>query len=98
MINCHFDADGILRAEMGGLDPLLQSFLEKDVQSSENCTRPLIEYIDEVEGGRRPDFDGTGNAYHVEIRRGSVTIDNIWDETLRQASFSPAVFRACLVD
>ena len=81
MIKYYYDKDGDARAR-DELHPLLGAFLEQDVQNSpENCAF-FLQAVDGVARGETAEWEGSGNAFTVTIKRDGVIIASLWDESL----------------
>jgi uncharacterized protein YacL (UPF0231 family) len=97
MVRCFRDDRGFLRAEVEG-HPALGSYLEQDIQASPECCQAVLHAIAEVESRTSNLWEGTGNAFSVTIRPDHVTVENVWDESMRPEELSLADFKKALQD
>lgn len=96
MISCYRDSYGFARVKPNDMNPLVGLYFEQDIQGSQPTCDELLAILDEVEGGKRSEWSGTGNAHTLTIKCDGVCIVNEWDESLGQALVSLALFRQCI--
>ena len=86
MIKCYRDQTGYCRVDPGDVHPLIAAYLEQDVQQDLHFCQELLGVVDEVKGGRRGEWEATGNAHTVTIQPGVVVIRNEWDDSLGECA------------
>ena len=96
MISCYRDSHGFPRVEPNDVHPLVGWYLEQDIQQSPATCDELLAILDEVEGGKRSEWSGTGNAHTLTIKPEEVSIVNEWDENHSQAQIPLSLFRQCI--
>jgi uncharacterized protein YacL (UPF0231 family) len=95
-IRCYRDKFGSRRVDTRGKHHNIGSFLEEDIQGSDNSCQETLEIVQAVAEGKLSEWEGTGNAHTVTIKPNGVTIECIWDESLGVAELSLDDFRECL--
>jgi uncharacterized protein YacL (UPF0231 family) len=80
------DAAGDPRAK--GHDRRLAGFLESDLQDSPAAAREILRAIDQVESGREPSWERTGNAYTLTLSPEGAMIQDENDESARPHALS----------
>lgn len=78
MIRYHLDQHGYPRAAGDGHDRLLGTFLEQDVQGSQEFCRELLDVLAQVEASTITDWSSTGNAHTISVSPTGVRIENDW--------------------
>lgn len=63
----YWDRAGDPRARCKGIARVVAAFLESDLQDSSAAAREVLNAIDEVEAGRLPSWERTGNAYTLTL-------------------------------
>lgn len=63
----YWDKAGDPRARRKVLPGVVAGFLESDLQDSAAATQEVLNAIDEVEAGRLPSWERTGNAYTLTL-------------------------------
>lgn len=96
LLNCYEDGRGFRRAETPPGLETLRTFLEDDVQGSLDGCELLLKELSDVEKGARPPFDFTGNACNVAVEPGTVTIENLWDDSSMPLKLSPMEYRQAI--
>jgi|SRR5271163_805785 uncharacterized protein YacL (UPF0231 family) len=96
MIRCYRDSNGYCRVVSNGLHPLVGAYLEQDVQSDLAACDELIALIDDIVGGRRECWTGTGNAHTVIMKADGVSLINEYDDSLGIGHIPLDVFRKCI--
>ncbi len=96
LLNCYMDEHGSRRAETPPGLETLGMFLEDDVQGSLESCELLLKDLKDVERGARPPIDATGNAHHVVVEPGVVTIENVWDDLRMPLKMPPMQYRQAI--
>ncbi len=79
----YWDEAGDPRARVshaGGLGNEVARFLESDLQGSAAAAEEVLRAIDEVESGRVPSWERTGNAHTLTLSRDGATLRNEQDD------------------
>lgn len=63
----YWDKSGDPRARRRAIPGVVAGFLESDLQDSMAATREVLDAIDEVEAGRLPSWERTGNAFTLTL-------------------------------
>jgi uncharacterized protein YacL (UPF0231 family) len=63
----YWDKDGAPRARCRKIAKVVGGFLESDLQDSTEAANEVLNAIDEVESGRLPSWERTGNAYTLTL-------------------------------
>ena len=64
------DSAGDPRARGKGQGQTVAGFLESDLQDSPEAAREVLRAVDDVEAGRAPTWERTGNAYTLALSPG----------------------------
>ncbi len=83
MIKCLFDKQGYPRA-VASDDRLMAvaAYLEQDMQSSPHSIALMEDILAKVENGTLDAWEGTGNAFTVQIKSKCVSVQNEFEENL----------------
>ena len=76
------DDDGYARADLGKALITVAYFLEQDIQGVEESVDQILKMAREVETGKTPVSESTGNAHSLTLRPGMATIENEYDPSL----------------
>ncbi len=87
------DSAGDPRARGRGQGRLAAGFLESDLQDSPAAAREVLRALDDVESGREPSWERTGNAYTLTLSPEGVTIQDENAEDFKPHSLSLAALR-----
>jgi uncharacterized protein YacL (UPF0231 family) len=63
----YWDAAGDARARCKGPGQAVAGFLESDLQDSTSAAHEILRALDEVESGRAPSWERTGNAHTLTL-------------------------------
>jgi uncharacterized protein YacL (UPF0231 family) len=63
----YWDRAGAPRARCKGIEKVVGGFLEGDLQDSTASAQEVLRAIDDVESGRIPSWERTGNAYTLTL-------------------------------
>src|SRR4051812_9929755 len=66
-LDFHRDSAGDPRARGKGRAQVVADFLESDLQDSVDAAREVLRAVDDVESGRVPSWERTGNAYTLTL-------------------------------
>jgi hypothetical protein len=66
-LDLYRDAAGDPRARGKGRGRMVAGFLESDLQDSPRAAREVLRAVDDVEAGREPSWERTGNAYTLTL-------------------------------
>jgi uncharacterized protein YacL (UPF0231 family) len=75
-LHFHWDDDGSPRARGQGRGRTMAGFLESDLQDSPAAAREVLRALDDVESGRAPSWERTGNAYTLTLSPEGATIQD----------------------
>jgi uncharacterized protein YacL (UPF0231 family) len=87
------DSAGDPRARGRGYGRLAAGFLESDLQDSPTAAREVLRALDDVESGREPSWERTGNAYTLTLSPERAAIQDENDEDSKPRSFSLTALR-----
>jgi uncharacterized protein YacL (UPF0231 family) len=87
------DSAGDPRARHKGRGRMVAGFLESDLQDSPDAAREVLRALDDVESGREPSWERTGNAYTLTLSPEGATIQDENAEDSKPRPFSLAVLR-----
>lgn len=87
------DSAGDPRARGRGHGRLAAGFLESDLQDSPTAAREVLRALDNVESGREPSWERTGNAYTLTLSPTGATIQDENSEDSKPRPFSLAALR-----
>jgi uncharacterized protein YacL (UPF0231 family) len=87
------DSAGDLRARGRGRARTVAGFLESDLQGSAEAAREVLRALDDVESGRAPSWERTGNAYTLTLSPAGGTIQDENDEDSKPRPVSLAELR-----
>jgi uncharacterized protein YacL (UPF0231 family) len=77
----YWDSAGDPRARCKGIARVVAGFLESDLQDSAEAAREVLSAVDDVESGRLPSWERTGNAYTLTLSaEGTEILDEMDDE------------------
>ena len=87
------DSAGDPRARGRGHGRLAAGFLESDLQDSPAAAHEVLRALDNVESGREPSWERTGNAYTLTLSPAGAAIQDENAETSKPRPFSLAALR-----
>jgi uncharacterized protein YacL (UPF0231 family) len=97
----YWDDDGDARARVShepqgrALGHEVAGFLESDLQGSAAAAEEVLHAIDEVESGRVPSWERTGNAHTLTLSRAGATLRNEMDDDAKPHHVAlPALHKA----
>jgi len=97
----YWDDDGGARARAthaGGPGREVAGFLESDLQGSAASAEEILRAIDEVESGRVPTWERTGNAHTLTLSRDGATLRNEMEEDTRPHHLALPAMRQAVAD
>jgi uncharacterized protein YacL (UPF0231 family) len=92
------DSAGDPRARGKGHDRLLAGFLESDLQDSAAAAREILRAVDQVESGREPSWERTGNAYTLTLSPEGARIQDENAEDAKPHALALAELRQAVAD
>ena len=87
------DSAGDRRARGRGHGRVMAGFLESDLQDSPAAAREVLRALDDVESGRAPSWERTGNAYTLTLSPKGAMVQDENAEDPKPRSFSLAALR-----
>ncbi len=92
------DANGDPRAHCQGPGAMMAGFLESDLQGSAASAHEVLRAIDDVESGKIPDWERTGNAYTLAVAPEGAILWNEMDVEIEPHKMSLADLRQTVAD
>ena len=87
------DSAGDRRARGRGHGRVVAGFLESDLQDSPAAAREVLRALDDVESGRQPSWERTGNAYTLTLSPKGATVQDENAEDSKPRPFSLKALR-----
>ncbi len=94
----YWDAAGDARARCKGPGQAVAGFLESDLQDSTSAAHEILRALDEVESGRAPSWERTGNAHTLTLSPKGASVQDENSETPRPYHLSLPALREILAD
>jgi hypothetical protein len=90
------DVHGYPRCDVAPPREAVGWFLEQDVQSNSEAVAELLAKVEAVAAGRRPEWSGTGNAFHLALTADGAEIECLWDDSMPVCRVGLGEIRAAL--
>ena len=82
MIKCFIDAKGYPRAASSDREmEAVAAYLEQDIQTSNHSIELIEEAVTKVKNRTLSEWEGTGNAFTIQLTLNSVLIENEFDQS-----------------
>jgi uncharacterized protein YacL (UPF0231 family) len=94
----YWDAAGDARARCKGPGQAVAGFLESDLQDSTSAAHEILRALDEVESGRAPSWERTGNAHTLRLSPKGAAIQDENAEDARPYHLSLPALREVVAD
>jgi uncharacterized protein YacL (UPF0231 family) len=94
----YWDAGGDARARCKGTGSTLAGFLESDLQGSPSAAQEVLRAVDDVESGRVPSWERTGNSYTLTLSHQGASLRNEMDEDAKPHHLSLPAVRDAVAD
>jgi len=94
----YWDAAGDARARCKGPGQAVAGFLESDLQDSTAAAHEILRAVDDVESGRVPSWERTGNAHTLTLSPRGASIRDENDEDARPYHLSLPALREVVAD
>jgi uncharacterized protein YacL (UPF0231 family) len=94
----YWDAAGDARARCKGPGQAVAGFLESDLQDSTSAAHEVLRALDEVESGRAPSWERTGNAHTLTLSAKGAAIQDENDEDAKPYHLSLPALREVVAD
>jgi uncharacterized protein YacL (UPF0231 family) len=94
----YWDAAGDARARCKGPGQAVAGFLESDLQDSTSAAHEILRALDEVESGRAPSWERTGNAHTLTLSPKGASLQDENDDNAKPYHLSLPALREILAD
>jgi uncharacterized protein YacL (UPF0231 family) len=94
----YWDAAGDARARCKGPGQAVAGFLESDLQDSTSAAHEILRALDEVESGRAPSWERTGNAHTLTLSPKGASVQDENDDNAKPYHLSLPALREILAD
>jgi uncharacterized protein YacL (UPF0231 family) len=94
----YWDAAGDARARCKGPGQAVAGFLESDLQDSTSAAHEILRVLDEVESGRAPSWERTGNAHTLTLSPKGASVQDENDDNAKPYHLSLPALREILAD
>jgi uncharacterized protein YacL (UPF0231 family) len=94
----YWDAAGGARARCKGPGQAVAGFLESDLQDSTSAAHEILRALDEVESGRAPSWERTGNAHTLTLSPKGASVQDENGDNAKPYHLSLPALREILAD